>query len=348
MSAKLITIVERIMVPHTAFTDALDRLEQYFDYTKYSAEPICFALLGESRTGKTRLLEEFRSLHPPKRTKNGMTVPVLLVRAPPVPTVKGMIDTMLHAYGDRIGGTATLANKTEQVQTLIKACKTRAIIVEEFNHFVDSANGKVRFSATDWLKQIADLKHIMICVSGLESSRAAVSQNEQFAGRFQKPFIMPRFDWQKADDREEFIAILREFESMLRPHFDLPGLSGRDMAFRMYCATGGIIGYISKILREAVMAAMRAKRNIITLADLAKADDAASWSRGDSDFEINAFAPTFKPVPTTELMLRVKQIGTREEAPTKDRARSKASATETQGSGKTKPNVGTVLQARGR
>jgi hypothetical protein len=308
-------IVENILVPHSAFEKALARLEQCFNYADGATEPMCVAVLGESRTGKSRVIEEFYTRHLPWRTAEGMVRPVVRLRTPPKPTVKGLADLMLTALGEKhdIGGTEQ--KKTAQIKRLLRSCGTRAVVVEEFNHFVDTASGKVAFHATDWLKDIADARNIMLCVSGLETCRKAISLNEQLAGRFSKPLIMPRFNWRNSKDRNEFRAILRTFEEALRSQYDLPDLSSEEMAFRFFCATGGVIGYVTKLLREVVLAAIRDNRTVIKLADLAEADEQAGW--GNSTIELGAkpFCPEFSVTSLAQsnddLLNRVGLIGTR-------------------------------------
>jgi hypothetical protein len=52
------TIVEDTLIEHRAFAKAVKRLRQAFNYAHISPEPIGLALLGESRSGKSRAIEE--------------------------------------------------------------------------------------------------------------------------------------------------------------------------------------------------------------------------------------------------------------------------------------------------
>jgi hypothetical protein len=306
-------IVEEILVPHTAFEAALNRLEQCFKRAEGASEPICIAVLGESRTGKSRAIEEFCRRHPRYRNQDGLTIPIVRVRTPPKPTVKGMAELMLSTIGEKYDAKGTEIKKTEQIIHLLKTCQTRAIVIEEFNHFVDSGNGKVAFHASDWLKELADSRNIMLCVSGLESCRAVISRNEQLAGRFSRPIVMPRFDWTKPRDREEFIAILSSFESLLERHFDMPSLSSTEMAFRIYCATGGLIGYVAKLFSELVWLATYDGRTVIRMHHFLEAGEQAIWSGIDTDMGVSAFDSSFSLDASDELLERIRTIGQRDE-----------------------------------
>ena len=308
-------LVERILIMHDSFQKILNRLEQCFQYADGATEPMCVAVLGESRTGKSRVIEEFCNRHKDVRTPEGIFRPVVRLRTPAKPTVKGMAELMLTAMGERYDLGGTEQKKTAQIKRLLRSCGTRAVVIEEFNHLVDTASGKVAFHATDWLKEIADARNIMLCVSGLESCRKAISLNEQLAGRFSKPMILPRFDWRSDADRREFKSIIGAFEAALKHEYHMPAFTSDSMAFRIFCATGGIIGYVSKLLREVVLAAVRDNRSIVTLEDLAEADKVASW---DASLFERGFNPFDRDFPISEkdqendaLLHQVAQIGTR-------------------------------------
>ena len=90
---KLRTLVDNILVPHSAFTLALQRLEQCFVYAEQGAsEPVCVAVIGESRTGKSRSGEVFAGRHPRRRLDDGIQCPVLGLVVPSKPTVKSLAE----------------------------------------------------------------------------------------------------------------------------------------------------------------------------------------------------------------------------------------------------------------
>jgi hypothetical protein len=120
---------------------------------------------------------------------------------------------------------------------------------------------------------------------------------------------MPRFDWTNDDARAEFIGILSAFQSNLE-EFDLPPLDNDEMAFRFYCATGGLVGYIAKILRQVVSNAIFADVSIISMEDLKTAYEEAVYADESKQRDMpKAFDPGFTTMVSAELLERVKQIG---------------------------------------
>ncbi|MGH9350937.1 MAG: TniB family NTP-binding protein, partial [Terriglobia bacterium] len=190
----------------------------------------------------------------------------------------------------------------------------------------------VMHHTADWLKGLVDETRMALVVVGLPTSRIIIEQNEQLTGRFLAPIGLPRFKWSDPEHREEFSAILEAFHSALSEHFDLPELYAEEMAFRCYCATGGLIGYLTKFLRQAVWNVADARKKTITLGDLAVAHQAAVWSTTDMSDTPNPFSKKFQCSPSSELMCRVARLGVPIEGqPVRRGGRHKGIALETAG-----------------
>lgn len=271
-------LIETTLVPHTAFQNAVLRLEQCFTYSLDAVEPICIALIGESRTGKSRALEECERSHPRSRDSDGLRVPILRVKTPSKPTVKGLVELMLEALEDPKFTVGTENQKTSRLRSLMRGTGVVMVMIDEFQHFYDKGRHTVMHHVADWLKILVDDSKVTLVVAGLPTCRAVLAQNEQLSGRFLAPLQMPRFDWKREEHREEFKAILGAFHEALEPHFDLPQLDSEDMAFRCYCGTGGLIGYLTKFFRQVVWDAIDGGAQMLTLEDLARAHEKSVWT----------------------------------------------------------------------
>ncbi len=175
---KLRSIVDNTLVPHTAFEQASSRIEQCFAYADGASEPICIAVVGESRTGKSRVLEECFATHPQARDSEGLNIPILRVKTPSKPTVKGLAELMLRAMNDPRFDAGTENAKTIRLQTLMKNAGTRMVMIDEFQHFYDKGLHKVMHHVADWLKILVDDCKVALVVAGLPSCRAVLDQNE--------------------------------------------------------------------------------------------------------------------------------------------------------------------------
>lgn len=314
------TIVARTLIPHHAFEEASRRLDQCFVYAQSEDEPVCIALVGESRTGKSRALEACILRHPIQRTPEGLVVPILRVKIPPKPTVKALAELLLAGLQDPLYDKGTENAKTIRLRKLITSSGVIMVAIDEFQHFVDKGSLKVMHHVADWLKVLVDDCGVALVVAGLPRCQAVLEQNEQLAGRFMSPIFMPRFDWLNPGQREEFLDILGAFHESLSTHFDLPALDAPELAFRCYCATGGLIGYLTKFLRQAVRNALDKQSNTISFEELAAAHQDAVWRKDGIEGMPNPFSREFSAEPTIALIQRVHELGQAIEPPPVARA----------------------------
>ncbi|UCV07005.1 TniB family NTP-binding protein [Dechloromonas denitrificans] len=310
-------LVDRTLIPHTWFNQALSSIDQCFRVMQTCADPVCLAIVGDSRTGKSRVLEQFGYQHRPKRTKAGRVVAFLRVKVPSKPTVKGLVTLLLYALGDPASDSGTEIAKTLRLLTLLKQAKTVILALDEFQHFYDKTTHSVQHLVADWLKVLVDEAHIGLIVTGLPTCMAVIEQNEQLAGRFMAPIHLPRFDWNIAEHRAEFGGILAAMGESLSV-FEWPKLDAPEIIFRFYCATGGLIGYLTKLLKQATWDALDAGRNTIGLPDLSIAHNKA-LVKGNILLQ-NGFAPFDKDFHFgLEILPLVRTIGTACEEPAKPR-----------------------------
>ncbi|HLO65329.1 MAG TPA: TniB family NTP-binding protein [Azonexus sp.] len=337
ISDDLYDLVDRTLIPHTQFERAITRIEQCLQAMQRCVDPIGLAIVGESRTGKSRALEHFETRHPPIRTADGRKVPFLRVKVPSKPTVKGLVELLLYHLGDPNFDKGTEIAKTLRLMILLERAETVILALDEFQHFYDKTTRKVQHYVADWLKVLVDDAKLGLIVTGLPSCLSVIEQNEQLDGRFMAPIHLPRFDWMNEDDREEFSAILTGMGNSLSA-FEWPKLEAPEVAFRFYCATGGLIGYLTKLLKQAIWNALDDGSRAIGLPELSAAHHDV-MIKGGSALQpgFDPFHEDFNSEITDEIILRVKSIGTAKEEPCISRQTS---------SRERKPKASEVLSGR--
>jgi len=338
------TIIESTLIPHTGFGTALERIKQCLAHSSQSSEPICLPVVGESRTGKSRLLEEAESLAPRHRTRDGAVIPIVRIRTPSRPTVKGVASLLLKALGDPKWETGTEIVKTARLEALLKECKTLMVMLDEFQHFFDKGRHKIFHEAADWLKTLVDETKVTLIVSGLETCLPILRQNEQLSGRFLAPAYLRRFHWEVQADRDEFLGVLSAFEESMSAHFEVPPLAGSEMAFRFWCASGGLIGLLAKLLRQTVWNACDSGRRTISLDDFAKSHQSAIAREAPKQPGPNVlpFDKSFNLGLTQENIASGLSVGVREpESQPEHRVRGRRTAAN-------EPSLSQVLKARTR
>jgi hypothetical protein len=304
------TIIERLVIPHTAFAEARQRIEQCFAFSVAKAEAEGLAIVGESGTGKTSVLRSFQSNHMPTRGRDGMEIPILYASVPPMPTVKSLAGVMLAALNAPDCERGTENEKSRRLRILMRETGTRMVMIDEFQHFYDRGKRKVMVHVADWLKVLIDETRSTLVVAGLPSCRVVINENEQLARRFMASIELPRFSWTNPRQRGEFISILEEFHTEIAKDFSLPVLHSDEMAFRFYLATGGLMGYLSKLLRTTLRDAAGCKKTSITLEGLNIAHSRAMWFDATAQEQLRPFARSFKAVETVDALNRAGRIGT--------------------------------------
>lgn len=301
-------IVDTLLIPHGAFDKASKRINQYYRAVENASDAIVFPLVGESRTGKSSVLAYTEQLHVTRRLDDGLHVPILRIRTPSKPTVKGLAEQFLLGLKDpRFNQHESEIEKTSRLLKLLKSCGTRMVMIDEFQHFYDKGTHKVIHHVSDWLKILTDESRLAIVVSGLPSCLAVLYQNEQLAGRCVSSLTMPRFSWENDSERQEFIGVLEAFQQGLHM-FELPDMGTEEMAFRFYVATGGLIGYLAKILRQATWNAFDAEDPTIQLADLSSAFRDAVLAK-ESSAVIDPFSSRFNSAPSEALLAQAHSLG---------------------------------------
>jgi hypothetical protein len=308
-------IVEQTLIPHSAFQDSIERVNQCLDLIDGTSEPICIAIVGESRTGKTRVVRTIVRQHPPERRADGLKIPVLRVSVPSKPTVKGFASEILRALGDPCFDKGEEVRLTSRIQDLLNTTETKAIVLEEFQHFQEKTSLKVWEHVTDWLKVLVDNSRVALVVAGLPTCLDVIYQNEQLAGRFLAPIKLPRFDWTINQSRDEFLGITAAFGDALSLHFDLPDLGQEEMGFRLYCASGGVIGYLTKLLKQAVWDAINRNSKSIRLSDFNEAYLRSIASEDEAASRARPFTSRFSTSADPEIIAAAKKVGLRRIGP---------------------------------
>jgi hypothetical protein len=95
-------------------------------------------------------------------------------------------------------------------------------------------------------------------------------------------------------------------------HFDMPALNDDEMAFRFWCASGGLMGHLAKLLRQAVWDACDEGTRKITLEQFEAAHKAAIWAESGVVVVDSPFDRKFTVEPTQEKVAQALTVGLRE------------------------------------
>lgn len=270
-------IVDRVRVEHDAYADILEEIGAAFRAVGTSASPVGLLVTGESRTGKSSVVRDFLEGHLPRQQDNQVIRNVVYAVVPAKASVKSLLESLLRGLGDPLWSRGTESNMTHRLFTQLDAVQCRMIILDEFQHLCDKGQKKQLDLLADWIKVLMESRQYGVIAVGLPIAASVVNTHPQLRNRFDDGLRLPLFDWQDTASVSQFRGILLQFERQLAP-FELPALTGQEMAFRMYLASAGRIGLIAKLLDRAVADAIRNSTLVIDLPALARAYARAIWS----------------------------------------------------------------------
>ncbi|WP_174942125.1 TniB family NTP-binding protein [Burkholderia lata] len=279
--------IRKELIHYDRFCIALRRIAAiHRQWRAMSPGPRALAFLGHTGTGKTTILKFYVSQFERFETIEGPVVPVLYVVMPSRPTIKNLVQAILHALGDRIRR-ASAEDRTIYLLELLKQCRVELLIIDEFQHFVDAGQIAEASRATDWLKNLLEASSIVMVVAGLPKSATVLEANPQLTRRFSAHHELRRFDWALPDDRREFAGVLKYMQSRLP--LPCPELYSPDFAMRMYLASAGVIDYVAKIIDGAVLRAIERGKSRLGLTEFEQSFAEEVWAGGVG--RLNPFHP---------------------------------------------------------
>lgn len=242
--------LDNLIVNHPFFAKAKAELTQCIESFGNTPEPRCIPIFGPSGSGKSTAIREFAEGYAAAEGETGWERPVLVVETPSNPTPKTFASEVLKQLGDPLYFKGSEVQMFDRIIKLIEEQKVRLIIFDEMQSLIDRDSAKLNHKVADWLKRLINLARIPTVVVGLAQTEKLFFANEQLRRRFRTACMMSSFNWHDKEKRK----ILRGFLSGVEEKLNLEeglNLSSNQMAFRFYCATNGLVGYIMAIIREA-------------------------------------------------------------------------------------------------
>ncbi|WP_370307316.1 AAA family ATPase [Sinimarinibacterium flocculans] len=235
---------------------------------------------GESRSGKTKLLELFRT-----RFEN-----VTFLSLTGAATVDSVVSDLLRAVGDPLCTSGTIANKTERLESLIAQRGTRMIQIDEAHHVIMNRSPRVVGTIASWLKSLMNdridcaPKNFALVLSGV-GEVTDLLRDEQLRNRFYAPIELQLFTGSDEVDVRGMRVLLASICKQLTIARNA-NLSTTEMALRFRMATTGRIGIVVDLVAYAGSSAIRDGRDVLTASDLGEAYDVLV---GSSSGDVNPF-----------------------------------------------------------
>ncbi|AVG16056.1 hypothetical protein CFN79_09425 [Chromobacterium vaccinii] len=240
----------RLLFP--AFEEAYRRITRVHKMALSGNRPRHLMILGPSGAGKSSVLEEYARYFPPAEETEFRRIPVLRVEIKSSPTVRSVAEDILKAMGVPMAYRGTVNEKTDRVISSLQKLRVELLMLDEVQHLLGAT--KRSFGSnneTEWLKTLLNLIEIPAVLTGLPYGQALLHTNEQLRRRLDGICYLEPFSVKDEDAAADFAGVVSWFDREIHDGHPI-GLYEGDMLYRLYYATNGLIGYLSKLLIGAM------------------------------------------------------------------------------------------------
>lgn len=241
---------QRLLFP--AYELALQRIQRVHRMALAGNQPRHVMILGPSGAGKSSVQEEYLRHFPPIEEVEQRRIPVLRVVIKSSPTVRSVAEDILKAMGVPMAYRGTVNEKTDRVVASLAKFKVELLMFDEVQHLL-GANKRSYGSndETEWLKTLLNLINIPVVLSGLPYAKALLEINEQLRRRLGRECPMPAFTLDDETAANNFAGVVQWFDEAIHNGRTI-GLHESGMLERLFFASDGLIGYLSKLLIGAM------------------------------------------------------------------------------------------------
>lgn len=279
--------IRKSRIDHPAYSEAIRKIAALHRRGRDLKQGGGLLITGHTGTGKTTALDFYRSQFPRYEENHGTASPVLYVVTPASPTVKNLAEAILVSMGDLASGRGSSEEKTRRVYKFLETCKVELLMIDEFQHFTDTARRSASRDVTDWLKNLLSVAHIPVVLAGLPRCDQVIRGNQQLSRRFSSRYNLRPFPYDTPAKQMEFRGVLKLIQQSI-PVKCVP-LHDANNARMIFVASNGVIDYVAKLIDQAVELARQSSEGEISLDIFAQAFEDEIWR--DCPDSLNPFRP---------------------------------------------------------
>jgi hypothetical protein len=263
--------IKRTFIPHPSADAILDHIKRELAICKAEKKGVGALVISPSGSGKTTLTNYLSALYPNTVTPYLTTRPVVHMKIPKTITLKAMGTELLTQLGDPLPHKGNAQDKLKRAKMLLANCQTSIVTIDDFQDVPEYKSTLMVKDIGGWVRDlIEEYFNGLVLALGTEAAAIVRDSNPQLVRRMQAKLILPRFEVEKAAG----IAAYRQFLKSLDRALPLAELSNFDKpstVARLVLATNGILDYLFKLVKKAMIRAVEADRERIEFADFRQA-----------------------------------------------------------------------------
>lgn len=230
--------------------------------------PIGLLLTADSGNGKTSILQEFCRSHPRGRTEDYEVYSVISVETPPTAGEKRLLGAMLQSLGLQRWYTGDTDTRLAAVQQMLEQCDVKMIIVDEIHNML--VGEKFLRESLNVIKHLSNRLGLPMVLAGTRRAEEVFQYDPQLSSRFRR-VALPLWS-----DGREYRQFLAQLESTL-PLPDRSVLYEKEKAKLLLRLSGGVLGDIVTLTKEAAIISIKNKSKNITVEAIRSAYSMNGW-----------------------------------------------------------------------
>jgi predicted ATPase len=266
----------------------------------YQLDPQCMMLTGETGSGKTSLIQEYRRRVNANSGLRHSDVPVLITK---VSSNKGLEKTLIQILSDLEKFACHQKKRdlkvdlTKEVVQNLTAAKVELLIINEFHDLVKFKSYQERQIITSALKFISEEANIPIVLVGMPWMKDIINDSE-WVSRLRRRKHLDYFSYTLKEEREHFRFLLVGFSK--RMSFDTrPVLHSKELTRALFAVCRGEFRQLKSFLYEACKIALQNNDHTLNEKTLAETFD----KLGCEHLSSNPFTIKFKEIPIPVLSI---------------------------------------------
>jgi hypothetical protein len=276
MNRQRISNFETKVIRHAQYDKAIEEIQclrsRYRPPGQRRLKPQLLLLVGESGAGKSTILEAYVDGNPASETPDGDIRPVLLVESPQRPGRRQFVAAIMNALGYALKDDWDSDAIIKRISHYCEEMCIEIILIDEAQEIVENKNAEATEEISKFIKSLLNQSKTQIVLAGLPTL-LELKDTRHLKRRVRAPVKLLPYNWSTQAGRIEYLSILVLFEA----EADLPepsNLHEHELAKRIYCATAGHIGLITKYLSFALEIALSEELPKIDLLLLARVHSA--------------------------------------------------------------------------
>lgn len=274
--------MDAVVVAHDALRVSIEGIKECVAWSETAREPMGALLTGEGGVGKTtvcrailRTYHSYESVEPDRIVR---VVPAYFASIPAPSTIKTTSTSLLRGLGDPAPNRGSAMTATMRLVTLLKRCKTKLILLDEFQHLLLKGQQRTEKHVCEWIKALVNDSGVMICLIGVPDCEDLIKNDEQLGRRFAMRFRLTRLSVGDINSPGPLMTFLRVLSSRCKDLVSLESFLEFDSfsdVLRVHIATYGNPGQIVLLFKHAMLNALSCDRE-----DVRREDFAAAFAKG--------------------------------------------------------------------